>query len=364
MLVSRHHSDGARGLTTRSGCHIVPGPNGRPASCARNRVARARLLSAQPLLSRDQMLRQKCFVRGLSVLLPLFAAGCGGHATHDSTGATGSSGGSIAATGGATSESGTGGTTADGTAVGGRPGTLVLVASGGPSGGVSTGVPSFEPGVGAQQTCDAPVNAGACQLTSCKVGGIGLPGRGYGNFGPISATVGTTTVALTYDRSGYATVSFPPSVTLGTGGTMKFHGGNGADVPVFDVAATIPGLGVITSPRPTSDGDAAVIDTSEDLSVTWLPIPVGQIHFHINGGDWPDGESQITVSCTFEVDAGAGVVPHALLSSLKQMSAAAPTYAGLGSELDATTVVDGLTITTWSFQNSTPTNRDFKVTLQ
>ena len=58
------------------------------------------------------------------------------------------------------------------------------------------------------------------------------------------------------------------------------------------------------------------------------------------------------------------MVPQALLSSLKEMSGASPTYAGLSSELDATTVVNGLAIVTQSFQNSATTGHDFNVTLQ
>ena len=53
-----------------------------------------------------------------------------------------------------------------------------------------------------------------------------------------------------------------------------------------------------------------------------------------------------------------------LRSTLKEMSGASPTYAGLSSELDATTVVNGLTIVTESFQNSASTGSDFNVTLQ
>src|SRR5437762_229873 len=83
--------------------------------------------------------------------------------------------------------------------------------------------------------------AGACQLTSCQIGGIGSPSAGYGNFGPMSASVGLTTVPITYTGFGYPTVYFPASITLGTGGIMKFHGGNGASVPVFDISATVPG---------------------------------------------------------------------------------------------------------------------------
>ncbi len=49
---------------------------------------------------------------------------------------------------------------------------------------------------------------------------------------------------------------------------------------------------------------------------------------------------------------------------MKQMSGTSPTYAGLGSELEATTVVDGLTIVTQSQQTSATTDHDFNVTLQ
>jgi len=171
-------------------------------------------------------------------------------------------------------------------------------------------------------------------------------------------------VPLTYDGVGYGTVYFPPSITLGMGGTMRFQGGNGAGVPTFDVSATIPGLAVITSPVPTTDGGAALIDTSQDLSVTWLPISIGQIQFQLKGGSSSPGGGAISVACTFEGASGAGVVPQAFLSTLKEMSGASPTYAGLRSELDATTVANGLTIVTESFQNSQSNGRDFNVTLQ
>ncbi len=186
---------------------------------------------------------------------------------------------------------------------------------------------------------------------------------GYGNFGPMFASVGTATVPLSYNGTGYGTVYFPSSITLGTGGIMTFRGGDGAGVPTFDVSATIPGLAVITSPVPTTDG-GAVIDTSQDLSVTWLPISIGQVHFQLNGGDSRPGGVAISVACTFEGASGAGVVPHTLLSSLNEMSGSGPTYAGVSSELEATTVVHGLTIVTQSYQNSTTANRDFNVTLE
>jgi len=303
---------------------------------------------------------QNFWICGLSTLLPLLTAGCGGQAAQQPTGASGDSG-SLA---GATGTGSAGGTTVGNTSAAGDIGTLVLDAWGGPSGKVATDVPLLEPGVGQQQTCAPPLDDGACELTSCKLGGIGSPGPGFGNFGPISASVGATTVQLTYDGVGYGTVYFPASVTLATGGSMTFHGGNAPGIPRFDVSATIPGLAVITSPSPTTDGGAATIDTSEDLSVTWLPISVGQIHFHLDSEDLSPGSTAVALTCTFEGASGAGVLPHALLSSLKTMSATASMYAGLSSELDATTVVDGLTITTQSYQNSTPPNVDFNVTLQ
>jgi hypothetical protein len=242
-------------------------------------------------------------------------------------------------------------------------GPIELVAVGGPSGSVMAEVFFNEPGAGQQATCAAPVNAGACQLTSCQLGGVGDPVMGYGNFGPVSATVGTTTVPLTYDGFGYPTVAFPASITLGTGGIMKFHGGDGASVPTFNVSATIPGLPVITSPVAT-DGGAVIIDTSQDLSVTWVPISIGQIEFEIYGGVPSGGNVELTVLCTFEGASGSGVAPQTLLSELKAMSATIPLGAALLSELDATTVVDGLTIVTESHQASTTTGYSFAVTLQ
>jgi hypothetical protein len=288
------------------------------------------------------MAGRKLWICRLSVLLPLFVAGCGGQASQHLTGASGDAGGAAA----------------------GDAGTLVLQAWGGPSGDVATDGPDLEAGAGPERTCSAPLDDGACELTSCMIGGGIGTASGGSNFGPISASVGTTTVQLTYDGGGYGTVYFPSSVTLGTGGTMTFRGGNAAGVPKFDVSAIIPGLAVITSPVPTTDGGAAIIDTSEDLSVTWLPISIGQIHFNLNSGDSSLPGTAITVTCTFDGASGAGVVPHTLLSPLKTMSATWPTYGSLSSELDATTVVDGLTITTWSYQTSTTTNPDFNVTLQ
>ena len=243
-------------------------------------------------------------------------------------------------------------------------GPLTLQAAGGPSGEVTAEVIVNEPGVGQQATCADPLSAGACQLTSCQLGGVGSPAMGYGNFGPMSATVGTTTVALTYDGFGYPTVGFPSSIALETGGTMTFRGGNGAGVPTFDVAATIPGVGVITSPVPATDGGAAIVDTSQDLTVTWAPISIGQINFRLYGGDSSAGGVAISIACTFAGASGSGVVPQTLLASLKEMSGTSAAYAGLTSELDTTTVVDGLTIVTQSHQSSPTPSRDFDVTLQ
>ena len=67
-----------------------------------------------------------------------------------------------------------------------------------------------------------------------------------------------------------------------------------------------------------------------------------------------------------KVGSRAFVVRGAVLSfaALKEMSGTSPGYAGLSSELDASTVVDGLTIETRSFQGSPTAPRDFNLTLQ
>ncbi|HXK16516.1 MAG TPA: hypothetical protein VNG33_01835 [Polyangiaceae bacterium] len=180
-------------------------------------------------------------------------------------------------------------------------------------------------------------------------------------------SVGTTSEQLDYVGNGvvtgYAQVHFPPSVTLGTGDTMTFHGDGGAGAPMFDVSATIPGVGLMTSPVPASDGGAALIDTSGDLSVTWVPISIGQINFQLSGGSL-GGSSPVLVTCAFDGASGTGVVPQKLLSKMKELSGERPAFADLSSMLDAATVVDGFTITTWSYQNSEDAIREVLVTLE
>jgi hypothetical protein len=239
---------------------------------------------------------------------------------------------------------------------------LVLRAWGGGPGEVAAEVGLAEPGVGPEQTCTAPLNAGACQLTTCQNGGIGSPTSGYGNLGPIFASVGTTTLLFVYDFKAYTGVGFPSPIALGMGDSMAFHGGNGDDVPKFDVSAIIPGLAVMTSPVVTTDGGAAIIDTSRDLSVTWSPIAIGEVHFQLEGGDSLGGLS-ISVTCQFAGDSGSGVVSREFLASLQEMSGGHPTYAAFDSELDAVQVVDGLTIETWSYPTSSAYT-SFNVTFQ
>jgi hypothetical protein len=253
-------------------------------------------------------------------------------------------------------------------------GPLFIHAVGGPAGEVAAAVELYEPGVGPEETCTQPLIADACQLTSCREGGISDLVFGYGNFGPVSVSVGATTVLLTYSGFGYPTVNFPSSIALGEGGIMEFRGGgSGGGVPAFDVSATIPGLAAMTSPAPTPDGGSAIIDTSQDLSVTWTPILIGQVYFQLYGvipatsppGVGPGvGQVLVSVDCTFAGTAGTGVVPRGLLSSLKMMSGTSPTYAGLDSGLDVTTVVGGLPIVTRSAQGAPAKGGDITVTLR
>jgi hypothetical protein len=306
-------------------------------------------------VSRDMHL-----VRALAVL---YLAACGGSVVTQATTHHDDSGDDAHET--STTESGLpqeAGTDANG-ARARDGGTLLLQAFGDVSGAVFAQVPPLGPGVGQQQTCGAPRSAGACTLTSCVLGGFGTPQGDYGNFGTIYASIGTTTEAVTYNEGEYGVFDFPSSVRLGTGGTMIFHGGNGGSVPVFDVTATIPGLAVLTSPVPMTDGGSAVIDASHDLIATWVPISLGEITFELAAGSGPVGSTAISIVCTFGGAAASGVVPQALLSSLKAMGSG-PVYAGVSSELSSTTVVGGLTIETQSFQKSQTTVQTFAVSLQ
>jgi hypothetical protein len=245
---------------------------------------------------------------------------------------------------------------------------LVLQAYGGPAGTVSADVPIDGLGVGPNGSCASPITAGACVLTDCTFGsgGVAGPPSGEGDFGPMSATAGGTSVAITYSGEAYVAVDFPSSVSLGTGGTMTFHGEGGTTVPGFEVSATIPGLAVITSPIPATAGGATLVDTTHDLTVTWMPIAIGNVQFEVGATILPDAAAtQLAVQCAFEGTAGGGVVPQTLLSSLKTMAGANPAHGSLSSELEATTVVDGLTIVTQSFQQEGSNGAgQFDVTLQ
>jgi hypothetical protein len=327
------------------------------------------------------MSKGRGFAIGLAVLafaaLALAACGSGsgtlGTSSSGGSSGGGSGGGSGGSSGGSSGSSGTPGVDAAVEADSGAvdaprvTGTFFLQAYGGPSGQVAAEVGLAESGVGPSRNCDSPVEAGACKLTSCKLGGIGSPSPGYGDIGPVSASVGTTTVPLVYNFTGYGTVGFPTAIALGTGGTMTFHGGDGARAPVFEVSATIPGLAVMTSPvsmaEASGDRRVVVIDSAQDLAVTWLPISIGHLELTLYGGSLDVGGTSVSIACTFAGPVGAGVVSHTLLSSLKQISGTNITYGDFISRLEATTVVDGLTIVTESYQSSA-TRSDFDITLQ
>jgi len=298
--------------------------------------------------------------------------GVGGATTTTSSSTTASSGSTTASSGSTTasgSSSGGIGSQCSSGAGGGPPyagdaGVLLLQAFGGPSGEVAAQVPLLEPGVGPETTCSASQDAGACHLTVCQIGGIGSPGPGWGDFGPMVASVGSTTVPVTYNGTGYPTVYFPSSVTLGTGGTMKFQGGGSSGVPPFDVCITIPGLAVITSPVPTTDGGTVVVDTAHDLPITWEPFAIGQFQFQLVQSTGPVNSQQVSIACAFDGASGAGVIPQALLPPLKEMSGTASTYATVRSELPGTLVVNGLTITTQGYQQSRSVLGSFNVAVQ
>ena len=218
-----------------------------------------------------------------------------------------------------------------------------------------------EPGVGPESTCIAPQRAGTCTLTSCKLGPIGDPAGGYDNFGTIYASVGTTTVPITYGGFGYPVVDFPAPVSLAEGDTMSFRGGHGVGVPTFGVSAIIPGVPALTSPAQPSGGGSTVIDTSSDLTVTWIPFSIGEMAFQLSG---EGAQTDFTLSCSFDGSAGTGIVSQALLSSMKAQPGSSRTKAFVTSQLSVTTVVGGLTITTQSFQAAASSQQTVPVSLE
>jgi len=295
------------------------------------------------------MMGRSRWVFGLSALLFLSASGCGGKASKYVMGMADGTAGADDGNAGAAGAN--------------NAGPLYLEAWGGPAGKVAADVPLVDGRVGPQEACDAPLVDGDCQLTTCVSGGIASPAPGGGNFGPITASIDTVTIDLSYDRFGYPTVYFPPAIALGTGGIMTFRGGGTLGVPPFDVAVTIPGAADLTSPLPAAEGEPAAIDTSKDLSVAWLPISVGQILFNITANDDEGDRKAMHLTCKFDGAAGTGVISSALLAPMKEVSATVRSYASAGSSLEATTTIKGFSIIAHSSQSST-SQQSFEVTLQ
>lgn len=314
------------------------------------------------------MRRRKYRVWGLIAVLPVLGAGCGGPSAKGSSGDSDGRGAAAGAGGGEDAgESGAGGQMGGDVPANGPVPALLLEAFGGPPGYIGASVTYLDPNAEPPGTCSVPVKKGSCQLTACKFDvpspTPASPQAGNPDLGPISASVGSITEQVPYERTGYGSVDFASSVTLDAGGTMTFRGEGGADGPMFDISATIPELGLITSPKLPSGGGAAIIDTSGDLSVTWAPISTGRIDFELLGGPL-GGHDPVLLTCKFDGASGTGVVPQQLLSSMKELSGDRPAFADLASVLDVTTVVDGLVIETLSHQNSEETTRNFLVSLE
>jgi hypothetical protein len=157
---------------------------------------------------------------------------------------------------------------------------------------------------------------GTCSVVACPPGGSGAPSENVGVIDAIASDDGGTTQISYFGQSPtgfYENSVFPSEVSENA--TIVFVGHGLNDVPRFSVSATIPGVGVLTSP---SLDTSPTIDTSQDLPITWSAVPVGDAVFTIAA----DGQAADTTMlvCFFDGTTGTGVVPRA---SLAQIAAAA-----------------------------------------
>jgi hypothetical protein len=95
-----------------------------------------------------------------------------------------------------------------------------------------------------------------------------------------------------------------------------------------------------------------------------VPISIGKIEYVLSTGVVSSNRLDATISCELDGSTGTGIVPQALLASMKSTAAGEVVYANMQSKVQTTTVVGDLTIETQSFQSTRGEGDDYLVTLE
>jgi hypothetical protein len=156
---------------------------------------------------------------------------------------------------------------------------------------------------------------GTCLISTCTSTGtpedvaLGMP-----------PARGTMTLA-----GGPTDYSFPPDSLGGVsdlfdgGEAMTMSAPAGEVVPAFSFEFTAPAPSVLGEPAFINHPMAMTVSTASDMTVTWSPVAdaeVVMVTFSVSNPNGDDPNISMALTCSFDMAAGTGVVPAALMQQL------------------------------------------------
>ena len=250
--------------------------------------------------------------------LTLFA--CGGSHSSTGTGGTGGAGnggtggagnGSTTGTGNGSGTGGTGNGSTTGTGGGTEPlqgGSIIVEqATFGAMTVYSVTAGFFAPHTGI--SCTRMVE-GACQLDTCTASNPGTEPQA----GTITVTSPDATATIMPGANSlYAPVNGMTAFWNNAGETITAQAAGG-DIPAFMLSVPAPGKVTLTAPTFQSPTTPLLVDTAQDLMVTWTGTSPGKVSVTLDAA----ATATVSVACFFDASAGQGAVPSSLLGQLQK----------------------------------------------
>lgn len=183
---------------------------------------------------------------------------------------------------------------------------------------------------------------GTCLISTCTSSGtpedvaLGMP-----------PARGTMTLA-----GGPEDYTFPPDALGGVsdlfdgGEAMTLSAPAGDVVPAFSFAFTAPAPSVLGEPAFVNHPTAMTVSTASDMNVTWSPVAdaeVVMVTFSVSNPNGDDPNISMALSCSFDMAAGAGVVPASLMQELPT-DTPSPYSFSIAAQHFARQVIDGFPI--------------------
>jgi hypothetical protein len=183
----------------------------------------------------------------------------------------------------------------------------------GSASGTSYVTPQFFPEAGVPAACAFAGPPGECSIAVCS---SVLAKDVSSNAGAIIATAVGATMRINYRGRApighYPIAMFPLSVAFEPDDMIRFETLGGPDITAFKASVTMPVVGQLITPAFVP---GEVIDTTQDLSVTWQPIPFGDAVLTISTSGF-DIERDYGLTCVFDGQTGSAVVSQADLAAL------------------------------------------------